>query len=386
MARKDEKESKAPEEVQTGGWEESVKVRFRKFNGPAAASEPLRIAMGKDVYAELIGHAKETLDREICGVLLGDLCEDEYGLFLNVDASLRGGAAKAGGTHVTFTQETWNEIHKAKEERYPKLHIVGWYHSHPGFGVEFSDMDRFIQKNFFGGPGQIAFVSDPLGGQEAIDANVDGQLTAIGRFWVDGRERKCYVPASSAAAGDGERVNGAGAGSGATAALPAEVGKTLEDLRDRIRQLTEAVEQQRTFFYNTLTFVGMLVAVCVILGVGYSMWRAYYRPIQPPDEMDLAQSIPMVIDGKPSLVQLAVKRWEMSPEVQEQMLKQLLAVLDAKHKAEAAATQDAGTAPASGSATVPAGTAVTPAPAATMQGPAAGPPAPSAPVNATQAH
>ena len=36
------------------------------------------------------------------------------------------------------------------------LKIVGWYHTHPGFGVEFSEMDLFIQQNFFGGPAQIA--------------------------------------------------------------------------------------------------------------------------------------------------------------------------------------------------------------------------------------
>ena len=140
-----EKPAATPADVQTGGWDEHAKVRVRTFNGPAAVSESLRIAMSKGAYADLIGHAKESLDREICGVLLGDLCEDEYGLFLDVEASLRGGAAKGGGTHVTFTQETWNEIHKAKEERYPKLQIVGWSHSHPGFGVEFSDMDLFIQ-------------------------------------------------------------------------------------------------------------------------------------------------------------------------------------------------------------------------------------------------
>src|SRR5712675_1002427 len=47
----------------------------------------------------------------------------------------RGAAASHGSTHVTFTQETWNHIHQSLERNYPKLQIVGWYHSHPGFGV-----------------------------------------------------------------------------------------------------------------------------------------------------------------------------------------------------------------------------------------------------------
>ncbi len=40
------------------------------------------------------------------------------------------------------------------EEKHSSLSIVGWYHSHPGFGVEFSDMDMFIQKNFFSSAGR----------------------------------------------------------------------------------------------------------------------------------------------------------------------------------------------------------------------------------------
>lgn len=41
---------------------------------------------------------------------------------------------------------------------------MGWYHSHPGFGLFLSDYDAFIQQNFFGAPGQVALVVDPVEG------------------------------------------------------------------------------------------------------------------------------------------------------------------------------------------------------------------------------
>ena len=59
-----------------------------------------------------------------------------------------------------FTQETWTRIHEEKDARYPDHKIVGWYHSHPGFGVFLSDHDLFIHKNFFSQPGQLAWVFD----------------------------------------------------------------------------------------------------------------------------------------------------------------------------------------------------------------------------------
>src|SRR5688572_13687248 len=215
----DEKKPKDAKEagdgaVKAGGWEdERPKPKWRNFPAAnaGASSEPLRVAFNREAYAEISSHAKDSLDKEICGVLVGDLCEDDHGEFIEVTAVIRGTAAKKGATHVTFTQETWNQIHEEKEKSHRKRQILGWYHSHPGFGVDFSEMDLFIQKNFFGGPTQIAFVIDPLGGQEAILANRGGSTVPVRKFWVDGRERKAVAPGGGD--GDADKSSGGGGGS-----------------------------------------------------------------------------------------------------------------------------------------------------------------------------
>jgi proteasome lid subunit RPN8/RPN11 len=367
MARKDEvekaREDKKEEKVQTGGWDDNVKIRSRTFNGPAAAHDPLRIAMTKEAYADLIGHAKESLDNEICGVLLGDLCEDEYGRFIDIQAALRGGAARSKGTSVTFTQETWNEIHKAKEERYPRLQIVGWYHSHPGFGVEFSDMDRFIQQNFFSGPGQIAFVTDPLGGEEAIDANIDGRLAHVERFWVDGRERRCYVPAgakpASHAAGSTEAAKSGGA------SIPGDLSKRLDDLQDRIRQLTDIVEKQRSWFYNLCTTLGMMIAVVAIVALGFYLWWGYSQPPIPSRVLGSPWTVQTPLagpDGKPVIVTMEARGITVPAAMQAEMLqnlvmsnrKEVAALLKAMEELEASTRPAAsGSAPATAPASAP---------------------------------
>ncbi|UCG85631.1 MAG: Mov34/MPN/PAD-1 family protein, partial [Gemmatimonadota bacterium] len=135
--------------VPVGDWHDRKKPVWRRFPGPEQTGVALRVAIERRPYAELVGHAKESLDMEVCGVLVGDVCEDEEGLFVDVKATIRGAAARAGSAHVTYTQETWNDIHRELEQRYPDRSIVGWYHSHPGFGVTFSEMDVFIQQNFF---------------------------------------------------------------------------------------------------------------------------------------------------------------------------------------------------------------------------------------------
>jgi proteasome lid subunit RPN8/RPN11 len=39
--------------------------------------------------------------------------------------------------------------------------VVGWHHTHPGFGVFLSGYDLFIHQHFFREPWQIALVIDP---------------------------------------------------------------------------------------------------------------------------------------------------------------------------------------------------------------------------------
>jgi proteasome lid subunit RPN8/RPN11 len=39
---------------------------------------------------------------------------------------------------------------------------VGWYHTHPGFGIFLSNMDLFIHRNFFPQKWHIALVLDPV--------------------------------------------------------------------------------------------------------------------------------------------------------------------------------------------------------------------------------
>jgi hypothetical protein len=71
-------------------------------------------------------------------------------------------------TSLTFTHEAWGVIHGVMEKRYPGRAIVGWYHSHPGHGIFLSDHDLFIHQNFFADETSIAFVVDPIRGEEGV--------------------------------------------------------------------------------------------------------------------------------------------------------------------------------------------------------------------------
>ena len=105
---------------------------------------------------------------EICGVMIGS--HDEGTTV--VEDCIRGEHSDQGGAHVTFTQDTWEHIYQIKDRDFPDKKIVGWYHSHPGFGIFLSDHDLFIHRNFFSAPHQVAWVYDPHSDEEGCFAMV----------------------------------------------------------------------------------------------------------------------------------------------------------------------------------------------------------------------
>src|SRR5262249_23310558 len=102
-------------------------------------------------------HACKSMDKEICGVLVGNV----FNGITEVEASIAGENAAQGGAHVTFTHQAWEHIYNVKDRDFANSTIVGWYHSHPGFGIFLSDYDLFIHRNFFNAKHQIALVVDP---------------------------------------------------------------------------------------------------------------------------------------------------------------------------------------------------------------------------------
>jgi proteasome lid subunit RPN8/RPN11 len=147
-------------------------------------SNQVNLRMSAEVAREIRQHARGNSKTEVCGVLVG---ADADGI-TSIQACIAGENAAQGGAHVTFTQDTWEHIYKIKDRDFPDHRIVGWYHSHPGFGVFLSDHDTFIHQNFFSSPNQVAWVYDPHSDEEGCFGWQGSRLERLERFTlVDSR-------------------------------------------------------------------------------------------------------------------------------------------------------------------------------------------------------
>jgi proteasome lid subunit RPN8/RPN11 len=151
----------------------------RRLDRISDAREPgFVIVAQRSVIDAVHAHGESDTGVEICGVLVGNVHHDRISPYLLIDGHIRGDKATSKQTQVTFTAETWDSIQKAMERDHAGKKIVGWYHTHPGFGLFLSGMDLFIQDNFFNLPWQVAWVYDPI-------ARIDGMFV-----WREGRSEK----------------------------------------------------------------------------------------------------------------------------------------------------------------------------------------------------
>jgi proteasome lid subunit RPN8/RPN11 len=123
------------------------------------------ILVNEPAFRDAQAHALANPDREVAGVLIGPPPEKQPDgrYVVHVSNTIIAKHTRMQGASVTYTPESWRYIHDKLAVMYPndEAVIVGWYHTHPGFGIFLSGMDQFIHQNFFTQLWHIALVLDP---------------------------------------------------------------------------------------------------------------------------------------------------------------------------------------------------------------------------------
>lgn len=161
----------------------------KKADFPAAAQQ-FRVVIDEAAFDHTVERGGAQTDREVGGVLVGEVCCDAHGPWVHVKGTIDALHADEKGAELTFTHDTWDHIHKEMDARFAGSGdtIVGWWHTHPGFGVFLSDRDQFICQSFFNLPFQIALVYDPKSREHGVFAWRDARPERLRRYWIGERE------------------------------------------------------------------------------------------------------------------------------------------------------------------------------------------------------
>jgi proteasome lid subunit RPN8/RPN11 len=124
------------------------------------------VVIREQALEQILDFSAGELTREVGGFLLGGVygpaspsgSDAQYVVVRHFHPAFE---AESGSASLKFTHESWSILHREIEQRFPEEAILGWQHTHPGFGIFLSAYDLFIHRNFFSQPWQIALVVDP---------------------------------------------------------------------------------------------------------------------------------------------------------------------------------------------------------------------------------
>lgn len=141
---------------------------------------PVNIIFPEEIKKRIKQYALSDTSKELGGVLVGNFTETDINCFeVAVEDFIIAKHTDAHLSSLKFTAESWAEINAEMDEKYPDFKIIGWFHTHPGFGVFLSSWDMFIQENFFNLPWQIAYVVDPCHKTDGIFIWEENQILKI---------------------------------------------------------------------------------------------------------------------------------------------------------------------------------------------------------------
>jgi proteasome lid subunit RPN8/RPN11 len=127
---------------------------------PGLVNSPLPVYIDGHVLKAMKKYARSGGDYEVGGFLLGGYHHFQGHQYIDITAQVAALKAGSARTHLKFTNEAQREFHAVKAARYPKELVLGWYHTHPAYGVFLSEYDMFIQRGFFADEHMCAVVID----------------------------------------------------------------------------------------------------------------------------------------------------------------------------------------------------------------------------------
>lgn len=143
------------------------------------------VYISRRAHDAIYQHGASYPQREVGGILVGDYRQDESGKYrVWISGVVEARAAPGDRTEMVFDGQAWQQIVSDTRARYPGQKVVGWYHTHPGFGVFLSSDDVGSHTLAFSQPWQIAAVYDPVNGRLGFFGWEGSEIKAIKGFYT----------------------------------------------------------------------------------------------------------------------------------------------------------------------------------------------------------
>jgi len=266
-------------------------------------NDDLKVYIRQDVYKHIEKWSKSDTAKELGSILIGDYSEEMGKRHVVISDCIEAKHTDATASTLTFTHETWEDVHSRMNREFADKKIVGWQHTHPSYGIFLSNYDLFIQENFFNLSFQVAYVVDPIADTRGFFQWKQGQIQKLAGFNIyDELGKKIYV-------GDAKATKRTGTRGTAPASLEG---------------------------FSKIWFAAFIIMLACLLGLGYSTFRAnehyqalqaeqrtvsgkmaQYERIAASQQQDLAEQQKLTADLRKELEQSNAKLAELQQSVND---------------------------------------------------------------------
>lgn len=146
----------------------------------------LRIYLRYDLFRALDEYAVRDTSRELAALLVGQVHEGAQGNCIVVEDAIEIGVADEKESR--FSPRVWQHARRVARTRYANKVIVGWYHTHPGTGLDLSQEEREVHKSFFPEAWQVMYVVDPVSRDRNFYRSQEGRLGGVRGFRIYGKD------------------------------------------------------------------------------------------------------------------------------------------------------------------------------------------------------
>lgn len=230
---------------------------------------PPEIIISEELKNKIKEYSKTDLSRELAGILVGEISTNNNVVILNVDDIIFAEHTESRLSSVKFTSESWLHINNTMDEKFPDKKMIGWFHTHPGFGIFLSNWDLFIHQNFFNLKWQIAYVVDPI---HKTDGFFGWGNNEIVRIDVKDNEEPPVIDENNEFYDELNELN------------PIETIKNKNKFKETIAKLKERIKKdkdnQKSKKTNFLSIAILLILIGILIIIFYNLPNNFFSNIK----------------------------------------------------------------------------------------------------------
>ncbi len=147
--------------------------------------EGLRVYLHYRLFRALDDFAVRDTSSEQSGLLVGSVHWDGESGFVLVEDAIEMGSYE--GEEV-LSARGLQYAERIAKSRYKGKQIVGWFHTHPGCGLELTEREIDVHSEFFTEPWQVVYIVDAVAKDRNFHCWREGKLMAASGFRIYGKE------------------------------------------------------------------------------------------------------------------------------------------------------------------------------------------------------